>query len=244
MTTVENLQATRVFVISWLYQQVCRPYYMHFCPCPKFQVMSTSTQSLNVIDHFLFNLKSVFFSVKSHCTGTSKYGKQRNKQGNHLCLNGSAKIPYKSTFQLSPPRRKILGQFLGSQKLLAEKWIKLQRLFMVNPQCSQQRLLPCHSPIPSKHLVSNTGCNTLGPIFSPSGSLVLKMTVARLVCGFVMVQEMASAYFCSTGACSVQWAAPWGARATAVCRHPRQLRNKQRRWDLTVHQRVPPLMVP
>lgn len=158
---------------------------------------------------------------------------------------GVQKIPYKSALQLSPPRRKILGQFLGSQKLLAEKWIKLQQLFMVNAQCTQQRLLPCHSLIPSKHLVSNTGCNTLGPIFSPSGSLSVKDDSGKACTLFCNgLQEMASACFCSTGVCLVQWAAPWGVRATAACRHPRQLRNKQRRWDLTVHQRVPPLMVP
>lgn len=84
--------------------------------------MSTSIQSSNAIDNFLFNLKSVGFFLRDLILLKllSMANREVNKEITFVSM-GVQKVPYKSTSQLCPPRRKILRQFLGSQNLSAVK---------------------------------------------------------------------------------------------------------------------------
>lgn len=72
--------------------------------------------------------------------------REMNKEITFISV-GVLKIPYKSTFQLFPPRRKILRQFLGTQNLLAVKMDQIVATLMVRAQSSQQRL-----GVQSRHL--------------------------------------------------------------------------------------------
>lgn len=86
---LEGIGRRWVFVISW---SCISDFVGHIC----LSVLVLNTRprqhlhNLEMYRHFLYNLKFVFFGGISHGVGTSKYGRQINKQGNHQSLNRSA----------------------------------------------------------------------------------------------------------------------------------------------------------
>lgn len=153
--------------------------------------MSTSTQSLNAIGNFLFNLKSMGFVLRNLILLEllSMANGEMNKEIIFIWMEVQ-KIPYKSTLQLCPPRRKILGQFLGSQNL-----------FVSRKNGSDCSCSPGHCTVQSAEtrdtiqVPCDTGVTHWDLL---QGSLVLKMLECCCVCRRWLLQQGARWSDCSS----------------------------------------------
>lgn len=147
-------------------------------------------------------------------------------------MNRNAKNSPQKRFATLPSKEENTRAVSWCQNLIAEK--NGSDCSYSHGQHTVQSAETTAAPQPdgSEHPVSNAGCHALGPIFIFLRQIapVLKVTVARLVCRCVTVAR--------------KWLQPVSAVPVRVrCsgehlgvgeQHPRQLRNKERRWDLTL----------